>query len=60
MVNFSNWRNSMELIIALVLFVGLVSCWFVLPGTTSATQTASEKISHEPQPELRTAMQQAA
>ncbi len=50
----------MELIIALVLFAGLVGCWLILPGSTSATGTAGEKISREAQPELRAATQRVA
>lgn len=33
----------MELIIALVLFIGMVVCWFVLPGTVSTSTMYQEE-----------------
>ena len=32
----------MELLIALALFLGLIMCWTVLPGSTSAVATPSD------------------
>lgn len=32
----------MELILALVLFIGLIACWLVLPGSTTTTALVIE------------------
>jgi hypothetical protein len=32
----------MELIVAFVLFVGLIASWLLLPGSTSATETPEQ------------------
>jgi undecaprenyl pyrophosphate phosphatase UppP len=33
----------MELIIALVLFIGLIGCWAILPGTSSSAAMVGEQ-----------------
>lgn len=37
----------MEVIIALLLFVGLIVCWLLLPGSTTTAHTAPELVSTE-------------
>lgn len=50
----------MELIMALVLFTGLIGCWLILPGSTSTISVVSEQAPREVQSEARGALQQAA
>ncbi len=50
----------MELMIALVLFVAIVACWLVLPGSTSTKAAANEQTRPEAKPDMRGAARHAA
>ncbi|MDP9309589.1 MAG: hypothetical protein M3R24_01610 [Chloroflexota bacterium] len=50
----------MELIIALVLFVGLIASWLLLPGTTSSKEAVAESAAHTAHSDPPGAVQQPA
>jgi hypothetical protein len=50
----------MELIIALVLFIGLIAFWTILPGTTSSHSVLLETNRWDSQGEPKTPSQQPA
>ena len=50
----------MELIIALVLFVGLIASWLLLPGTTSSKEAVAEVATNTAHADTRGAVQQPA
>ena len=50
----------MELVLALILFVGLLMSWLTLPGTTTTRSTVSYNDERAPSPEQRSTAHQAA